>query len=670
MNRQIFFILSLVLCVLTASATPVSKSKAQAIATSFFQRGAKTTRATGVAARFCKEYATRKDAPAALYAFSSGESVVFVSAEDEMPAILGYSERADLDNLPPAMEWLLNSYALLTDAVRNGEIEAPKLYASADAVEPLCKTVWNQTEPFCSLCPVFGGQLSANGCESTAFAQVMKYYEWPKKAEGTTPEYKSNEVDIIPSVNLSDHVYNWADMINDNGGSYTPEQGQAVAQLCYDVAVASRMNFSPKGSGTQIDKGGQALRTYFGYSKALYIDYASFYTSEEWAAMLKNEIRQKRPVPISASTEGTMLTAQAHCFVLDGYNAEGYFHVNWGWGGESNDYYLITALDPPIQGIGGAKSGDPYSFEQQVLFNCIPDTTGTSVPAENYRFVYTCLENAGGDNIEIRGFENKSLDDFHGKLALQIIDKDGKVASRQTLVPDYSVRYMRIATNIYVSLKDLDFSSIADGKYETKLVAVSNVTDKEFPTVNGKRNISIVVENGKLKHILNSDVFLEGEIVNCELVYLDNTCIKVKVGAEVTNTGDSTYVCSGEHYIEVGCMLRTPDGYDTSDVCKYFYTKDVKSGDKVKFECIIDVDLFIDEDQLEQQVVRLQINYPNGRLDEKEYPLKDLITTALNDAKADKELNSAPAYNTMGQRVNPKTAKGIIIQNGKKTLGL
>ena len=34
-----------------------------------------------------------------------------------------------------------------------------------------------------------------------------------------------------------------------------------------------------------------------------------------------------------------------HAFVCDGYS-EGYFHFNWGWGGMSDGYFLLTALDP------------------------------------------------------------------------------------------------------------------------------------------------------------------------------------------------------------------------------------------------------------------------------------------------------------------------------------
>ena len=38
-----------------------------------------------------------------------------------------------------------------------------------------------------------------------------------------------------------------------------------------------------------------------------------------------------------------------HAFIIDGYQAKdgvGYFHVNWGWGGSSDEYFLISVLNP------------------------------------------------------------------------------------------------------------------------------------------------------------------------------------------------------------------------------------------------------------------------------------------------------------------------------------
>ena len=141
----------------------------------------------------------------------------------------------------------------------------------------------------------------------------------------------------------------------------------------------------------------------------------------------------------------------------------------------------------------------------------------------------------------------------------------------------------------------------------------------------------------------------------------------VKVKAQAKNISDVAY---GDN-IDVAASVYY--NYD-KDNCigmsdnPIVYRKEINPGETAELEGELNIDSFLDD--YDQQLLIVEMRYANGLIDTKEYPMNDLITTALNDAKADKELNSAPAYNTMGQRVNPKTAKGIIIQNGKKTLGL
>lgn len=38
--------------------------------------------------------------------------------------------------------------------------------------------------------------------------------------------------------------------------------------------------------------------------------------------------------------------ADSHAFVVDGYSLNDYFHVNWGWGGNCDGYYLLSYLHP------------------------------------------------------------------------------------------------------------------------------------------------------------------------------------------------------------------------------------------------------------------------------------------------------------------------------------
>ena len=682
MKKQSILILFLLLCAISASAAPIGKSKAQAIAASFFQKNSMKAKVKGATVMLSKEYASSEDAPTAFYAFSRGENVVFVSADDEMPAILGYSERTDLDNLPPAMEWLLDYYAQLTDAVRRGEIPAPKLYASPAAVEPLCKTIWDQSEPFCSLCPVYEGKKTPNGCVSTGVAQVMKYHEWPTKPTGTIEAYKTmgenplnpsqkTPVLEIPGVDLSTHTYNWADMINDYTGSYTEPQGQTVAQLCYDIAVASGMNFAPEGSGTPLYLAAKALRNNFGYNNDMYLDYPEYFTEEEWVEKLKNEISQKRPLPFSGTDAKTK---EGHCFVIDGYNAEGFFHVNWGWSGKGNDYFLITSLKPNVQGIGGGADGINFSSEQYTIFNCIPDD-GTSVASEHFRFSYGfCTGALKGDpeDIVISTFQNLSLDEFNGDVVMQLVDKDGKVVAEKTVMDDLVLRGLG-KDGITVWKGTFDFSKFADGVYYPELIAVSKATGTKYPVRNVEEKSRIIVKNGQFKGAFrhNQEILL-GEILSCEFKDFTNGFLNLKVKAQVSNPGDVDFIydnLQGERkYLNLTAELSLLDdpiidgGNDT-----YNIYENVNAGETKSYEIPLNV-ICIFEETLDQQVLTLKFRILSGTVfDEKKYPLKDLMATAINGVKADKEQN-APTYNTMGQQVNPNAVQGIFIRNGKKVV--
>ena len=57
----------------------------------------------------------------------------------------------------------------------------------------------------------------------------------------------------------------------------------------------------------------------------------------------------------------------AHAFVCDGYDGNGYFHINWGWGGQSDGYFKLSILNPSDQGAGSSSGADGYTLSQTAL---------------------------------------------------------------------------------------------------------------------------------------------------------------------------------------------------------------------------------------------------------------------------------------------------------------
>ncbi len=85
-----------------------------------------------------------------------------------------------------------------------------------------------------------------------------------------------------------------------------------------------------------------------------------YYEVSDWEDVVYGQLAANMPVLYTGqSNEG------GHAFVCDGYSSDGYFHINWGWSGLSDGYFLLTALDPNVQGIGGSDSG--FNYEQAII---------------------------------------------------------------------------------------------------------------------------------------------------------------------------------------------------------------------------------------------------------------------------------------------------------------
>ena len=655
MKRTIFLLSALVSVAASASAEQISKDKAKTIAESFFQKGSVQTRAQSAEVKLIKEYASSDEAPTAIYAFTRAENLVFVSADDEMPSILGYSDNADPNNLPPALEAMLGSYTALTDAVRQGITRAPQLYASETTVDSLCLTLWDQDPPFSSMCPKKGDELIPNGCVSTAFAQVMRYHKWPVHPTGVIPAYKTATLQIeVPANDLTERTYNWDDMLLDYSGGYTEEQGQAVAQLCYDVSTASNMNFnyaSTGGSGTEISDAAYAMRKYFGYSKDLYIDFPEYYTEAEWAAKLKNEISLGRPIPYA----GKVPDGGGHCFVVDGYNAEGLFHVNWGWGGGSNGYFLITKLDPKVQGIGGSSAGGRYTAEHVAVFNLVPDDE-TIIASEHFNFQYNNTSVIEGDSIYLTKLWNRSIDVFNGDLILQLVDQDDKVVGKQTIKSAYSIRGGNGRDNPRLSLKDFDYNGIANGEYYPRWFAVSSATGIEYPLHPTNENCRIIVENGEFKEVLVC-AKLEGKILSYEFSQPETSFFVVTMNFQVTNIDKFDFITGGS--LQPGASISYPNGEAKPDSFSESLAVNIAPGQT--YTDTYKNMFYIPKDNYESGILTLKIWYPNGTMDIKKFPLKDIVT-GITNVNTDQKLSDAPAYNLLGQ---PTQGQGFVVKNGR-----
>ena len=375
-----------------------------------------------------------------LYVFNvaADGGFVIVSNDDSTRPILGYSDSGNIDinNIPQNMRAWLQGYAdeiawaqkHLTQQTSQQLKKAPRRIGthSTTAIGPLVSSTWNQGEPYNNLCPTFyGNNISATGCVATAMAQVMNYHEWPTAATQSIPGYTTDSYQLSLS-SLDPVTFDWSNMLDsypDNG--YNDTQATAVATLLQYCGWSVQMDYGPE-SGATTSAVADALIAYFDYnSNTTQCVIRSFYTYAKWTDLIYHELSQNRPVVYGGSSSGG-----GHEFVCDGYKYENetdFFHINWGWGGMSDEYFVLSALDPDQQGIGGSTSNDGFHYGQDAVIGIQPSTgTGTvaNITPNTIKLAMTSMTLSS--NTTYVGFpvdvtlsiKNNSSDDYDGDIYL------------------------------------------------------------------------------------------------------------------------------------------------------------------------------------------------------------------------------------------------------------
>ena len=231
-------------------------------------------------------------------------------------------------------------------------------------IAPMVQTQWNQGAPYNNLCPEYAkGKRSVTGCVATAMAQCMYFTEKRVGSEGTLlpadiPSYTTNTYKIHVSGVENGININWKNMKNSYDSDDHSGSAEAVAQLMKYCGTSVQMDYGPS-SGANPRNVVVALKNYFGYNETAQYVNRNAYSYANWIDMMYHELSHNRVIHYSgfSSTSG-------HSFVCDGYQNEDFFHINWGWGGKSDNYFKLSALNPYEQGIGGSSSNDGFHSSQ------------------------------------------------------------------------------------------------------------------------------------------------------------------------------------------------------------------------------------------------------------------------------------------------------------------
>jgi len=150
-----------------------------------------------------------------------GGGYILIPATTILPPVKAYSLKSDFNSLPPAykaflieeLKFFQNEGRISTrdsEQTENNdswsfllsykEMKVAPRYSPGDP--PLLKTQWNQGYPYNKILPDINGEKVVTGCTQTAWAQIMKHYNYPDKFKGfESHTWNKQTFTILPNKN-------------------------------------------------------------------------------------------------------------------------------------------------------------------------------------------------------------------------------------------------------------------------------------------------------------------------------------------------------------------------------------------------------------------------------------------------------------------------------------
>lgn len=208
-------------------------------------------------------------------------------------------------------------------------------------VEPLIEVLWGQGTGWNRFCPedsLGPGGRTYVGCVAVAMAQALSVYHVPDTGTGFK-EITRGDYGVIEA-RFNETAYKWDSMSGSKADDYN-------ALLLFHCAVAVDMKFGPDGSSANTSKTLSGMWDYFKMSKEIKYK-REWELGSSWGQGVIDELVAGRPLIYRGDGDDGK---SGHAFNIDGVKkisskGPNYFHVNWGWSGRSNGYYLIKSLKP------------------------------------------------------------------------------------------------------------------------------------------------------------------------------------------------------------------------------------------------------------------------------------------------------------------------------------
>ncbi len=239
-----------------------------------------------------------------------------------------------LSGKPSCPDWNLPSELQLMGKMFSSDL------SEGDVIGPLLKTSWDQVNHYNEYCPLdpnasadYDGRVPV-GCVATAFAQVMKYHEWPYRGTGSIT-YEDTQGSIINTHTAAfSDTYEWWNMQDEYyiWGNEPVEAVNAVSELMYELGIAANMDYEHGNSIAGLEILASVIQKHFFYEPLTHTDSSEF---DLLMTAVLNSLVDRCP---------SIARIPGHAVVIDGYmkqQEDNYFHINYGLSGQNDGWYLL-----------------------------------------------------------------------------------------------------------------------------------------------------------------------------------------------------------------------------------------------------------------------------------------------------------------------------------------
>ena len=336
-----------------------------------------------------------------VFNFTDEQGFAVVSANKATEGLLAVTEKDSYDNSLKENGGFAEYMELAKGYVAAAKIKPPfVLHHRIDTLQvvhkgPYVSVKWGQGYPEGVFCPN-----AIAGCVNVAIAQIMSFFKYPLQMNLTYPNADSASVNLdwnsmIAHKKSSNIIYDYcsADYMNAHSD---------IAHLCRQIAYMTNSTFNPSTLNFNY-----TLTNYSYPSSSTYSDLGtSAYSSDALTAFrnfgfgTSNLTNYYTMGTLDALTNGHIVymsgadpyiykdKAVGHAWIVDGFKrydihvftrdtepptsmnkTEYYNHINWGWSGRGNGYFLDKVFVP-----GHATSYDEsnyssnYNFCTQLVF--------------------------------------------------------------------------------------------------------------------------------------------------------------------------------------------------------------------------------------------------------------------------------------------------------------